>query len=158
MDTFSILKEQTFVARGKIATLATAHSSRADHIPPGWNNNVRWHVGHLITTPRRLTSLLLGEDMAIPEEYSTWFAKGTSPRDWGSDPVPTLPELVAELSAETRRVFSDMENRLSDSFPKPYETSLGVVLKTPADGLTMSFIHDGIHVGLLLALGRALNS
>ncbi len=158
MDTFSIVKEQTIVARGKIADLARAHGADADRIPAGWNNNVRWHVGHLVVTPRRLTALLLGEELGLPAEYSKWFAKGTSPSDWGDDAVPPLEQLLGELSSETERVFADMEPRLAEAFPRSYGTTLGTVLKTPADGLTMSFIHDGIHVGLLLALARALKS
>lgn len=158
MSQFETLKSQTMITRGKIASLARANSARADVIPAGWNNNLRWHIGHLVVTPRRLTSLMLGEPLGLPEEYNAWFAKGTGPRDWGSAPVPPLEQLVAEMTTEMDKVFAEMAPRLSERYPQDYETTVGIVLRSPGDGLTMSFLHDGIHLGLLLALNRALKA
>lgn len=158
MVSYETLLSQTKIARAKIAGLAKAHAAKADVVPPGWNNNVRWHVGHLVTTPHRLTSLMLGEPMGIPDSYNAWFAKGTSPKDWGGAAVPSLEQLAAEMDSEIEKVFAAMKPRWNEPFPKEYETSVGIVLRTPGDGLTMSYLHDGIHLGLLLALARALKA
>ncbi len=156
MIPFDTLKSQTLTAREKIAGFARANAAKADVIPAGWNNNIRWHIGHLVVTPRRLTSLMLGEPLSLPEAYNGWFAKGTSPRDWGTAPVPPLEQLIGEMRTEMEKVFAEMQPRFAMSFPKAYETSVGIMLHSPGDALMMNYMHDGIHLAMLLALGRAL--
>lgn len=156
MNTLSILKAQTRTSRERIAELALKNAAQADRIPAGWNNNIRWHVGHLVVVPRRLTSMQFGESLGVPEEYNKWFGRDTSPRTWGNDPVPPLEQLVAELVPSVGRAFADMEPRLQQLFPKPMVTVTGFTLSNPAEALMMSQVHDGIHWGMLLALARAL--
>src|SRR4249920_2544294 len=81
---------------------------KADIIPPTWKNNVRWHVGHLIVVPQMLTYGLLREPLKVPAEFKTWFAKGTSPREWGSDAVPGYEELVNQFLPATEALFADL--------------------------------------------------
>ncbi|MEO8376707.1 MAG: DinB family protein [Candidatus Sumerlaeota bacterium] len=156
MNTLDILKTQTRVGRERIAELALKNGADADRIPSGWNNNLRWHVGHLVIVPRRLTSMQFGEPLMMPEDYNKWFGRDSSPRSWGNDPVPLLEQLTAELISAMDAVFADMERRLLQPYPKPMVTVTGFTLKNPADALMMNVIHDGIHWGMMLSMARAL--
>ena len=156
MISYADLTSQTLAVRTKMAGFARANAAHADRIPAGWNNNLRWHIGHLVVTPQRLTYGVMGEAVRVPEAYNGWFMKGTGPRDWGNAPVPPLEQLIEEMTAESEKLFADMEPRLRLPYKQPYETSVGIVLHNPADSLLMSYMHDGIHLGMLLALGRAL--
>ncbi|MDX2174837.1 MAG: hypothetical protein SF028_00040 [Candidatus Sumerlaeia bacterium] len=155
-DTPEPIGVQSIILRQRLAAFALTLSEAAEEIPPGWSNNIRWHIGHLATTPHRLTTLLLDGTMAIPPLYSTLFAKGTSPRDWVGLQVPSLETLCRELVDGQRSLYQHLDGRWDESFPVEYTTSVGIILQTPREGLAMSYMHDGIHLGLMMALKRAL--
>jgi len=149
------LLEQTCQVRQRIADLIESFpAERTDTVPPGWKNNARWHAGHLVVTPRLLTLALMKESLDVPEDYRTWFAKGTSPASWSDGGVPSIGQLAAELVPTAEKLFRLFASRMHTAFPEPYTTSAGVVLRSPAEALHFSLFHDGIHLGLLLALRR----
>jgi hypothetical protein len=152
------LKETSLSCRQAIAGLLRGESERADIIPPTWNNNLHWHAGHLVTTPHLLTYGVLGEPIRIPTDYRKWFAKGTSPAAWGDDPVPPFESLVAQLVDVVPTIFEELETRADERFARAYTTSLGIELRTPAESLLFSMIHDGIHIGMIQTLKRGLNA
>lgn len=158
MNTNTLLG-QTMVFRGTLTRfLQGIDAEQAEVMPPTWKNNARWHAGHLIVTPRLVTYGVMGKPLGVPEEYRKWFAKGTSPADWGSDDVPTYADLVADVLPSVERLFAELAESVDTPFEKAYTTSVGVVLATPAESLNFSLVHDGMHLGMLLALKRALNS
>ncbi len=156
--TFELVRSQTITFRKTIASIASGLADVADEIPPTWNNNVRWHIGHLVVTPHLLTYGLLGEPIGLPEQYRGWFAKGTSPLTWGDDPVPPFDQLLMELESTTLSIFDAFASRADAAYKEPYKTTPGVVLPNVTEALCFSQAHDGIHVGLLFALKRALKS
>jgi hypothetical protein len=151
------LKYQAMEYRRAIVEALAGESARADLIPPTWNNNLRWHAGHLVTTPHLLTYALMGEPLGIPAEYRRWFAKGTSPSVWEGEPVPNLETLVEELVQPLEAIFDDFEDRHDTPYPRPYRTSMGIQLSTPAESLLLNVTHDGLHLGMIQALKRGLN-
>lgn len=147
---------QTRAIRGLIRRTVEAHSDRADVIPPGWNNNLRWHTGHLVLVPRRLTLGLLREDTGLPDDYARWFNRGTSPADWKNEPVPPIGELLPALEGSIDFIAERLRGRESERFPRAFASPAGIDVCTPAEGLLFSQFHDGIHLGLILALVRAM--
>lgn len=158
MISLNTLTDQTLATRETIVKLLkTIPVEQADTIPPTWKNNARWHAGHLIITPCLLTYGLLKEPLTVPEEYRTWFAKGTDPTQWpDSSAVPTLSDLADDIMPVSGRIFDAMKDRADEPLIEPYKTSVGIVLKNTGEALSMSLMHDGIHLGMLLALKRAL--
>lgn len=160
MITLDTLIEQTLGTRQMmVQLLKSIPTEQADTMPPTWHNNARWHAGHLLITPALLTHGLLQEPLGVPEEYRGWFSKGSSPADWGSDAaIPSYADLVDDLVPLSGRLFESVKDRADQQFLQPYTTSVGVVLRTPVDALNFSLMHDGIHLGMLLALKRALQA
>ena len=157
MIELSTLRSQTLALRSAFVKKSATMADSADVIPAGWNNHLRWHVGHLVLVPRLLTLGLAGRPIGVPEEYRSWFAKGTMPRSWGDAPVPPLDQLLGESTGLMEELFDELATMdLNAPFATPYPTSAGVPLNNPAEALLFSFAHDGIHVGLLFALARAL--
>jgi hypothetical protein len=156
MLTFTQLEAQTMTLRTMTQKLLGGLAGRADEMPPTWKNNARWHAGHLVVTPRLLTFGMTGEPLGVDENYRKWFGKGSSPAEWGGDAVPSFEQLCGELTSGTSALFAAMAERQDAPFAKPYTTSMGAVLNTPAEALNFSLAHDGIHIGLLIALKRAL--
>jgi hypothetical protein len=155
-DQFNILKETARLHRVAIVEVLRSLKGREDVIPKGWSNNARWHAGHLVLTPYLLTMGRLGEDLVVPADYRQWFAKGTSPANWGDAPVPSFDELVDRIVPSNVELHEALRGRLNEPFAEPYVTTVGAKLTCPLDALVLSCTHDGIHFGLLLALRRAL--
>ncbi len=157
MITLETLIDQSLGTRQVIVKLLKSIPiEQTDTIPPTWHNNARWHAGHLLVTPCLLTYGILKEPLPVPDEFRKWFAKGTDPTQWGEDPVPVYNDLVDDIVPLSGRLFDAMKDRGDEPFLEPYTTSVNIVLKTPAEALNFSMMHDGIHVGMLLALTRAL--
>jgi hypothetical protein len=158
MQSWGSLRERSVTFRAALAELVAGEAHRADIIPPTWNNNLRWHVGHLVTSPHILTHGLMGEPLPLPAEFRGLFARGTGPRGWGDAPIPSFESLVTRMTGVIPELFDAFESRAKDAFPKPYTTSVGIVLRTPVDALEFSMVHDGIHYGMIEALRRGLNA
>jgi len=152
------MRDMSHTMRKSIATALMEEEERADVIPPGWRNNLRWHAGHLAAVPRSLTRGLLGRPLGVSDESVQWFRKGSSPAEWGAAPIPTLSELVRDLVDVIPELFDEFEGREGEPYERPYTTSTGIVLASPADALTFSFAHDGIHLGWIIALKRDLRA
>lgn len=158
MDSLELIEYQTTTLRGTIARSVQPHLAKADLIPPTWKNNLRWQVGHLVTVPHLLTYGLLGEPLPIPAEYRGWFGARTSPADWKGARIPEMDVLVDELTASIPRIFREIKPRADKQFSEPFTSGAGVTMRSPRETLTFSFAHDGIHLGMILALGRALKN
>jgi hypothetical protein len=162
MDNSAMISTDTLIAQTlgvrtmTAALLEGIPAEKAEVVPSGWKNNARWHAGHLVVTPRLLTFGLLGEPLGVPDEYRKWFAKGSAPEAWGGEKLPDYAQLVHEVEECSEQLFDAMKGRWNEPYRQPYVTSVGVKLCTPAEGLNFSLCHDGIHLGLLLALKRAL--
>lgn len=158
MISLDTLTDQTLGVRQMIVKLLKSIPiEHADIIPPTWHNNARWHAGHLLITPYLVTYGVMKEPIPLPDDYRRWFAKGTGPADWtDADKVPSFIDLVDDIVPLSGRLFDELRDRIETPFIEPYATSVGIVLKSPADALNFSLAHDGIHLGSLLALKRAL--
>lgn len=153
-----IVRESTLKFRGTLLNFFKAVAPKADVIPAGWKNNFHWHLGHLIVTPNLLTHRLLNEKIAVNPNYKTIFAKDTSPMTWTNiDVIPPYEQLLEEFIPSTEALFESMTGRMNHPFAVAYTTSPGVVLETPLHALNFSQTHDGIHMGLMIALRRSLH-
>ncbi|MEM1176794.1 MAG: DinB family protein [Acidobacteriota bacterium] len=127
-------------------------------IPTGFNNNVLWHLGHLAVTQQLLCYQMAGVPMVIDDAWVGLFRKGTSPRDWAADAsIPDYDEIVAQLHGLATRLREDYDAGLFTGY-KPYGTSAGVQLDSIEDAIVFNSFHEGIHVGYLMALRRALSA
>lgn len=159
MISLDTILDQTIGTRQLIVKfLKSVPTEQADIVPPTWKNNARWHAGHLLITPALLTNALLKKPLGVPEDYRRWFAKGTNPSAWGDDELPAYHDLVDEIVPLSGRLIEGVRNGAEEPFLEPYTTSVGIVLKSPAEAVNFSMMHDGIHLGMLLALKRALQA
>jgi hypothetical protein len=155
MTNIQTIASQNRIVRQKAEMILRSISEQsADKIPANWNNNARWHAGHLVVTPRLITYGLLGKPLGVPEEYRKWFGKGSSPSSWQNENPPSFEELISQIVSSTDSLYEELSDLLEVPYAKPYTTSLGAVLHYPGESLMFSMVHDGIHVGLLLALKR----
>jgi len=113
-------------------------------IPEGFNNNILWNAGHIVTTQYRLCYGMAGLELAMPGEYIALYSKGTTPRDWRQTPdIIELKKLIADVDT----LQNDYKKGLFKNF-KPYETSYGYLLKNIEDAIAFNNIHEAIHTSV----------
>ncbi|MBM3265924.1 MAG: DinB family protein [candidate division Zixibacteria bacterium] len=123
-------------------------------IPNGYNNNVLWHLGHLVAIQQALHYRRAGLPMYIDDVFMERFDKDSSPRRWNAK--PDVGEIMRLLTDLPDRLLADYE---AGKFIGPYDgftTRSGFSLKTVEDAFLFNNFHEGIHTGNVMAMKKAL--
>jgi hypothetical protein len=124
----------------------------ADLVPAGFNNNIRWHLGHLYLDQYLWIQHLTKEEIALPQGFGEWFGYGTKPADWKTPP-PSLDTLCQLLAEQPRRIRETYGHRLEQEFPA---TESG--MHTIAQVLVRTIFHEGLHLAAITSIRRFLPS
>lgn len=124
----------------------------ADTIPEGFNNNIRWNLGHIVTITDQLANYPAGEKPDFPKPYHSSFANGTSPKGW-NDETPSLDEIIQALEEQPKQLKEKFAGRLSDPLPKPFSL-VGVEFQTVGDLIAFNLYHEGMHLGQINTMLR----
>ena len=124
-------------------------------VPAGFNNNIIWNAAHVVTTIQLLCYKNSGLEGYLDERFVVRYRKGSRPE---ADISATEIEGVKKLLLDSAdRLESDYEAGLFSSY-EPYATSFGVKLNTIEDALGFMVIHEGLHLGYVMALRRAVKT
>lgn len=143
-----------FARFANMQTLHTTEASELDQIPTGYNNSLRWNVGHVITMAENLLSLSEHYTPTLPSHYSALFNMGTSPKEWTEEP-PTAEDLIQQSKKQLEAVEALIENHADKPLVKNFEL-YGFEFTTPADLLSFICFHEGIHQGTIKAIKKEI--
>lgn len=149
----------TLFESARAGTLAAAKKTQekyadfADTIPEGFNNNVRWNLGHIAVVADQLANYPAGEKVELHKAFHKSFGNGTSPKDW-NDETPSLSEIIQALEQQPKALKEKFSDRLSESLPKPFSLA-GVNFQTIGDLIAFNLYHEGLHVGQINTMLRA---
>lgn len=127
------------------------NTSELNLIPKGHNNNIIWHIGHMMASQQILCYSRSGAEMRVSNELIEKYRKGTSPIGWKEE-VP-LQELSL-LFMETANVFYDDFKAGKLSNYERYATASGVVLENIDNALAYSYGHENLHFGNIATLAK----
>lgn len=122
-------------------------------IPDGFKNNILWNLGHVVVTQQRLCYKHCGLETYIPEEVCEILKIGTSPADW-IEP-PDVGQIKTWMSGLPDRLEEDLRRDMFAGYPG-YTTATGVTLGDIDDAIIFNNIHEGIHLGVILSLRKAV--
>jgi len=122
-------------------------------VPEGFNNNIRWNLGHVYLSQERFAFAFAQEPMVVPDGFLELFGRDSKPSEWKVQP-PTLPALIQLLEDQTSRIEDKLNSRLDEVVSKPLIMPSGLILKTIAEYLTFSMYHEGMHVQTIRMLKR----
>lgn len=129
---------------------------RFDVQAAGFNNTIRWNVGHIIYWMDRYATLSFGSPTAIPGLYETLFNSGTKPSDWTFAP-PSKEVLVEMLTAQLSRLSELTPEMLEDKLLTPY--AMGPFqFHTAGELFNFALIHEAIHLGTISSQLKVLSS
>lgn len=120
-------------------------------VPAGFNNNLIWNVAHIIVTQQALVYKLAGLSMMVSEEMIEKYKKGTKTEHEASQ--EEVDEILSLLHKTIAQTEIDIENNLFQNFTE-YPTSTGFVLKSNFDSMSFNNFHEGIHIGVIMAIRK----
>ena len=122
-------------------------------IPEGFSNNIWWNIAHVVVTQQKLVYGLSGLPLNISLELVDKYQKGTFPATEPTESeVEEIKSLLIELPEQT---IKDYQHHIFKSF-KPYMTSPKVELNSVEDAIAFNVFHEGLHLGSIMALARAV--
>ncbi|MFC5469148.1 DinB family protein [Cohnella suwonensis] len=146
-----LFKQLRFVRNNTIKQVSGLNEEQVHRVPPGFNNNVLWNVGHIILVHEKFAFGLIHEETNIPAYFGELFGSGTKPANW-EQPVPGLDELTGLLHTQIDRIEQKIESRLNDRLEKPFLTSAGLELSTVKECLSFLLYHEGMHFASINAI------
>ncbi len=135
--------------------LQSVKDTQWDIQPEGFNNTIRWNVGHIFVSLESFVKKSTPTYELVHPEWIPLFKGGTKPEDWNVEP-PTNEELLAALAEQPKRV----EEILTGKVDQPLEEvmSLGPVHQMATIDAVIQFAnwHEGIHAGIIYSLNKAM--
>lgn len=123
-------------------------------VPDSAENNILWNVGHIVLSNYRLLYRPAGATVPVPSTWDGWFLPGTSPENWG-DSGPSTADVLKEFAAQNDRIQSDFAAGLFKTY-KPFTLKSGSALSSLEEALAFNLMHEGIHIGAIIALRQQL--
>jgi hypothetical protein len=148
-----VLFEQLKTYRNELLTeVEEVTEEEADLIPEGFNNNIRWNLGHVLLDQYLWIQALTKEELPLPAAFNDWFGFGTNPSRFTVE-TPKLPELLGLLRRQPDDILERNRYRLEQEFPS---TDMG--MHTIEQVLVRTIFHEGLHLGAIQAIKRQLHA
>lgn len=123
------------------------------NIPKGFNNNIQWNFCHTILVQHLLCYKLSGLPFGIEPEVINRYSKGTKA---DSNMLKSDFEFFKSIALTSIDELERLYNENVFKVFKPYPTSYNITLNSIEDAITFNSVHEGLHVGYILALKKAL--
>jgi len=123
--------------------------------PKGFNNSIWWNIAHVVVTEQKLVYGLSGLPLNIDNELVAKYQKGTFPQGQPSEEEQsTIKTLLFRLPEKTKEAY---KAGLFTSF-KSYMTTPKVELNSVEDAIAFNVYHEGLHLGSIFALIKAVKN
>ncbi|MFP7298681.1 DinB family protein [Neobacillus niacini] len=133
-----------------LGVLENVTEEEAEVIPKGFNNNIRWNLGHIYLDQYLWIQAVTMEKARVPEQFKDWFGYGTSPANFTPD-TPSVEELKNLLKEQPAQIKAEYGNRLEEEFPP---TEMG--MHTIEQVLIRTIFHEGMHLQTILDLKKCM--
>ncbi len=123
----------------------------AEIIPNGFNNNIRWNMGHIYLDQYLWIGALTKEQYNVPEPFNKWFGFGTSPSDFNAD-TPSFEELKGLLKQQPIKLKQEYGDQLEEPFP-PIDMGMYTIEQV----LIRTIFHEGMHLQAIIDLRKIIH-
>ncbi|MDP4096802.1 DinB family protein [Paenibacillus sp. P96] len=120
---------------------------RFDIQAEGFNNTIRWNIGHVIYWMDKYSTLSFASLSAVPDHYASLFNSGTKPSDWEITP-PSKEELVNLLSSQLSRFAALTPEILDAKLEAPFVMG-PFQFDTAGELFNFALMHEATHLGTI---------
>jgi len=125
-------------------------------IPQGYNNNIIWNIGHIVVTQQLLVYKLSGLPMMVGESLISKYMKDTKPE--GDVEQSEINEIKNLLFATIEKTKEDYKNKVFKKFNQYTVSTTGNTLSNIEEAFEFILFHEGMHLGYIMALSRAIKN
>lgn len=155
MDNNALLQMFTFSRSNTLASLKATTEKQALEVPEGFNNSIIWNLGHIYIAVENVMAHIDGSKPEIPVGYNELFGHNTSPSTWEKEP-PKLSELATYLEEQTERIAALYGDKLETQLSEPFKLNEKTVFETYGEVLNFMIWHEGLHLGVINGIKRAI--
>lgn len=123
-------------------------------IPKGFNNNIIWNIAHIIVSQQILVYKLSGLPLMVSDAFVEKYRKGSKPE------VPVtlsdVEEIKGMLFPTIQKTQEDYFNGVFQNYQEYVVVTTGNTVKSVEDALQFTIFHEGLHIGYIMALLRAI--
>ncbi|MDF1508557.1 DinB family protein [Robertmurraya sp. DFI.2.37] len=133
-----------------LKTVEDISEEQAELIPNGFNNNIRWNLGHIYLDQYLWIQDVTKENANLPAVFQNSFGFCTSPSDftWETPSTQDLKILLKNQPSEIKKLYGE---RLEEEFEP---TDMGMY--TIEQVLIRTIFHEGIHYQAILDMKKFL--
>lgn len=125
-------------------------------IPQGFNNNIIWNIGHIVVTQQLLAYKLSGLPMMVSDSMIAKYMKDTKPEGFvNQHEVDEIKQLLFSTIEKTKE---DFNHNIFKNFQEYTVSTTGNILSDIDDSFQFILFHEGMHLGYVMALSRALKN
>jgi len=145
-----IIQKPRFFLLDVIHDLSTEQLNR---IPEGFNNNIIWNLAHLIAAQQGVCYMRAGLPKVVGEEFWQTYTSGTKPT--GIVDSAEVEDIKKLFISTMDQLEIDYNNQIFGNYA-PWTTRYGVELRNIDEALSFIPMHEGLHLGYIMALKRVV--
>nr|WP_294873882.1 DinB family protein [uncultured Pedobacter sp.] len=137
-----------------IELIETSTIEEVNEVPAGFNNNIIWNFGHLISSQQILCYKLANVAPIVADQYILDYQKGTKPEKFiEAEEINILKDLALNT---IDKLAEDLNNNVFVSY-NTRTTSYGIELRSTIEAVQFFPIHDAYHYGIASSIKKVLN-
>lgn len=130
------------------------NTDQLNKIPPGFNNNIIWNIGHLIASQQGICYLRADLPLIIEKEFFMSYKPDSKPEGFvGAEEIEKIRTL---MFSTLDHLESDLNEGTFNNY-KTWTTRFGVDITDIEDAVNFLPFHEGLHMGYIMALKRLIN-
>ena len=150
-----VMKEQIeYIARSRnnlLEQLRELSVEELNSIPPGYNNNIIWNLGHLIAAQQGICYMRSTLPTYIEDSLFSAYKPGSRPeRNIDQQEIDSIRELFVST---VRQLNEDYDNKIFNGY-KPWTTRNGFEIRNIEEAISFVLFHEGHHGGVISSFKR----
>jgi hypothetical protein len=122
-----------------------------NEIPANHNNNIIWHIGHLIVTHYSICYRPTGNKVPLDDNFYTTYKPGGKPNGLLEDKeIERYKQMLISKVDEFEVDYQANYFKQYNSWTTPY----GVEITNIEEAMNFVIFHEGLHIGYIMALKK----
>lgn len=122
-----------------------------NEIPEGFNNNIAWHLGHLIAGQQSFCYLRGRAELRVERSLQATFGSGTRPeRFFGAEEIENIKSLLISTILQLEK---DINNGYFVNYGA-FKSRYGVAIENIHEAVRFLPHHEGLHIAMIGILKR----
>lgn len=120
-------------------------------IPPGFNNNIIWNLGHMVAAQQGVCYKRAGQETVVGEDFFNRYKPGSKPEQFLD--TSEFGKIIGLLSSTITQLEADLKTDMFTNYPA-FTTRYGIELTSIDDAVEFLPFHEGLHIGTIVAMSK----